>query len=310
MKLLHFTLAAFIFLLSACTAEKKSEEKNIMKINESKNCLSFKKLKNQQQLVNSEGNARGVMDAYLISLATNGIKKMIDNRNKKYTAQFSMALTDLHFYNNLSTNGIFDPNGIIFQGFTLVRLVNNNETNAGKMDTAFVAHFILDTANSYEIANNSMFRLKLDSFSYRLPKAKYKKGDQKMNLDFEITFNCTYVNESGSFFSNVVLGKFYYTVRNAPIVRGDPGYASFYERLHNTPVTGSCFIVPRSYGYYISEDNSLKPAFSWGNYSIAATVTESSKLAFIDKMIINNSDLIINASKTQLTKESGKLIKK
>lgn len=297
-------------MLVACTSENKLHDRNLMNVNESKNSLSFRKLKTQEQLVNSQGASRGVVDAYLISLATNGIKKMIDNRKKKYTAQFSMALTDLHFYNNLSTNGIFDPNGIIFEGFTLVRLVNNDETDTTKLDTAFVAHFVLDTANSYEIANNSMFRLKLDSLDYRIPKAKYKHGDPKMNLDFEITFNCTYVNETGSFFSNVALGKFYYSVRNAPIDPADPGYASFYKKLRDKPLTGACFIVPRSYGYYVSEDKTLKPAYSWGNYSISATVTESSKEDFVDKMIADNSDFIVNGSKAQLTKASSKIIKK
>jgi hypothetical protein len=309
MKLPHNTIISFVLIiLTACNAEKKSAEKNYMKINEGTACLSFKKLKNQDQLINSQGNSRGVLDAYLISLATNGVKKMIDNRKKKYTAQFSMALTDLHFYNNLSTNGIFDPNGIIFQGFTLVRLVNNRDQD--KMDTAFVAHFMLDTANSYEIANNSMFRLKFDSLDYRLPKARYKHDKKTMNMDFEITFNCSYVNESGNFFSNVVLGKFYFSLRNAPLDKNNSNYSSYYQGLRNTPITGACFIVPRSYGSYISEDKVLKPSYSWGNYSISATVTESSKEAFVDKMISDNSELIINASKTELNKTSKRLIKK
>ncbi|MGH2565888.1 MAG: hypothetical protein ACRDE5_15330, partial [Ginsengibacter sp.] len=76
------------------------------------------------------------------------------------------------------------------------------------------------------------------------------------------------------------------------------------------PLTGSCFIVPRSFGYYVAEDKLLKPSYSWGNYSISATVTESSKQAFVDKIISDNSDLIINASKTQLNKTSTKLSKK
>ncbi len=299
---------AVLIILASCASEKKSGENKFIRINETPTGLSFNKLKNQQQLVNSQGNSRGVLDAYLVSLATNGIKNMIDKRKKKYTAEFSMALTDLHFYNNLSTRGIFDPNGIIFKGFTLVRLVNNKEQ--GKMDTALIAHFLLDTSNSYEIANSSMFRVKLDSLDYRFPKAKYKHDKKTINVDFEITFSCSYVNETGNFFSNVVLGKFYLPVRNAPLDKNGSDYALFYQRLRNTPLTGACFIVPRSFGYYVAEDNVLKPSYSWGNYSIAATVTESSKEAFVDKIISDNSDLIINASKTQLNKTSNKLIKK
>jgi hypothetical protein len=292
----------------SCAAANKSGEKKFMKINESQTSLSFRKLKNQDQLVNNHGASRGVLDAYLISLATNGIKNMIDKRKKKYTAEYSMALKDLHFYNNLSTNGIFDPNGIIFKGFTLIRLVKNKESD--EMDTAMIAHFLLDTTNSYEIANSCMFRLKLDSMDYRLPKAKYRHDTKTMNMDFEITFNCSYVNETGSFFSNVELGKFYLSIRDAPLDNTSQNYTSFYQNLRNTSLTGASFIVPRSYGYYVSEDNTLKPAYSWGNYSISATVTESSKEAFVDKMIADNSDLIINASKTQLNNASKKIIKK
>src|SRR5438552_7302155 len=244
MRLLIFSSTSCIILLFLnCTPAKKSTDNKYISINERPAGLSFKKLQNQENLVNSEGNSRGILDAYLISLATNGISHMIDNRKKKYTAEYSMALTDLHFYNNLSTNGIFDPNGIIFKGFTLVRLVNDDN----KTDTAFIAHFLLDTANSYEIANSSMFRLKLDSLDYRIPKAKYQQYKKTINIDFEITFTCSYVNESGSYFSNAVLGKFYFPVRNAPIDKTGTGSAAFYQRLRNTPLTGASFIVPRSY---------------------------------------------------------------
>lgn len=211
-----------------------------------------------------------------------------------------MALTDLHFYNNLSTNGIFDPNGIIFNGFTLVRLVKNK--SGDQPDTALVAKFLLDTSYGYEIANSSMFRLKLDSLDYRIPKALYKNDKKTIDIDFEITFNCTYVNEAGNFFSDVVLGKFYFSVRDAPLDKGSPAYASYYEGLRNNPITGSCFIVPRSYGYYVTADKLLKPSYSWGNYSISATITESSKQAFVEKLISDHSDWIIEKGKEQLNK--------
>lgn len=306
MRLITVTIFCFIVLLFIdCTPAKKSTDNKYMSINERTVGLSFKKLQNQEDLVNSEGSSRGIVDSYLMSLAKNGINRMIDNRKKKYTAEYSMALSDLHFYNNLSTNGIFDPNGIIFKGFSLVRLINHDK----KSDTAFIAHFLLDTTNSYEIANSSMFRLKFDSLDLRIPKAKYRQDKKTINMDFEITFTCSYVNESGNFFSNVELGKFYFAVRDAPVDKNDTGYVAFYQRLRNKPLNGASFIIPRSYGYYVSEDNTLKPSYSWGNYSITAKVTESSKEAFIDKIIAGNSDVIINASKDQLQKASGKIIK-
>jgi hypothetical protein len=287
-----------------CTTSKMIKEKCVVLESERENGLSFRKLKNQEHLVNQQGPSRGIIDG-LIPLAANGVKTLIDNRKKRYTAEFSMAINDLHFYNNLSTNGVFDPNGIIFKGFTLVRLaVRKNSTT---MDTALIAHFLLDTANSYEIANNSMFRLKLDSLDYRFPKAKFKNSNRKMNIDFEITFSTSFVNDAGNFFSNAALGKFYFTVRNAPINRLSDSYSSYYAALRNMPATGSCFIVPRSFGHYVAEDNELKPSYSWGNFSISATIKESSKQSFVDKIITDNSSTIMNATKTGLQKATQKI---
>jgi hypothetical protein len=301
----YLLATSFFLLLAACTASKKTNEKCFVIKNESEKGLSFHRLKSQESLVNREGASRGILDAYLIPLATNGIKTLIDNRKKKYTAESAMAVKDLHFYNNLSTNGIFDPTGIVFEGFTLVRLARKKDSK--ELDTALIAHFVLDTTNSYEIANNSMFRLKLDSLDFRFPKAHYKSKKKGMNIDFEITFSTSFVNESGNFFTNVPLGKFYYSVRNAPFNKKDTGYARFYDSLRNGRVTGSCFIVPRSFGYYVDDLNQLKPSYSWGNYSISATVKESSKQAFVDKIIGDNSDLIINAMKSELQKGAKKI---
>ena len=292
-------------MLAACNTSKHSGvgKCTILK-DENEKGLSFRKLESQDHIVDQQTASRGALDSYLISLATNGIKTLIDNRKKKYTAQFSMATSDLHFYNNISTLGTFDPHGIIFNGFTLLRLVDNDNNGT---DTAFIAHFVLDTAKSYEIANSSMFRLKLASLDYRFSKAKYKLSTKKINIDFEITFSSSYVNQSGDFFSNITLGKFYYSVRNAPMDHDEEGYTAFYENLKNNALTGVGFIAPRSYGYYVSAGNALLPSYSWGNYSISAKVTESSKQRFVDKLIYDNSELIVNASKNKMDKKSKKV---
>ena len=94
-----------------------------------------------------------------VSLATNAVKQMIAKDKKKYNAEYNYALTDLYFYDQLSIDGPFDPLGLQFSGFKLVRTFNNN----GKTDTALTAEFVLDTENPYEILNNAMFRLKLKS---------------------------------------------------------------------------------------------------------------------------------------------------
>lgn len=296
------------FTTNSCTTSNdiyKVDKYMVIK-NENERGLNFKNLKGQEEFLNKHVVTRGLLDGYLISLATDGIKRMIDNRQQKYTAQFNMAVADLRFYNNLSTNGVFDPNGIKFNGFSLVRLVHNVTNN--REDTAFIADFELDTKNPYEIFNNSIFRLRLKNLDYRFPKAKMKNDRSTVNLDFEITFTTSYVNEQGNFFNNVVLGKFYLGLRDAPVNKRQLVYKEYYASLQNTPLAGKSFIVPRSFGYYVTNNNQLNKAFSWGNYNISAIVKESSDESFVDKVIYDNSGFILDVAHDKMHKASHKLI--
>jgi hypothetical protein len=273
--------------------------------NENDAGLNFKKLTDQEDFLNKHQVTRGILDGYLISLATKGIQRMIDNRHRKYTAEFDMASSDLRFYNDLSSNGAFDPQGIKFRGFSLIRLVENPKSH--KEDTAFIADFELDTRNLYEIINNSVFRLRLKNLDYRFPKVLTKDDHPSINMDFEITFTSSYVNEQGSFFSNVMLGKFYLCLRAMPLNKRARGYNEYFTTLQNTPLIGTSFIVPRSYGYYIANNNQLNKCYSWGNYSISAVVTESSEEKFVDKVIYNNSGLILSESQYEMQKGSSQI---
>ena len=281
----------------------KSDKTSLVPI-ENERGYNFKKLSDQTSLLAGQPKARGVVDGALISLATDGIKALIKKQQKKYFAQFQMATTDLQFYNNLSTKGPFDPEGIKFNGFSLVRSLKDRETMT--TDTAFVATFMLDTTNIYEMVNTSQFRLRLAKLDYRFPKAKVRKG-QKVNLDFEITISSSYVNEAGMFFTDVVLGKFVYTVRNAPIDKSDPDYQKFYDNLKGQKINGSSFLIPRSFGYYVGEEKDLKKSYSPGYYSISASVKESSKNSFIEKMIFTHADMATDLSKAGMKEIAGEL---
>ena len=231
---------------------------------------------------------------------------MIDNRHAKYTAQFNMAVSDLRFYNNLSSKGAFDPNGIKFNGFSLVRIVQNVTND--REDTAFIADFELDTKNPYDILNNSVFKLRLKNLDYRYPKAKMKNDRSTINLDFEITFTTSYVNEQGGFFNNVVLGKFYLGLRDMPVNKRQLTYNEYYASLQNIPLAGKSFIVPRSFGYYVANNNQLNKSYSWGNYAISAIVRESSDESFVDKVIYDNSGFILDVAEDKMHKASHKLL--
>ena len=121
-----------VLLLGACVAAKegsavKSEALN-MKVKENPNLIQITNLKEQSaptMAMRSEGNSRGIPIAgiagNLISLATDAVKNMIANDQKKYTTSYKFGLNDMYFYDQLSSEGAFDPTGMQFQGFKLIR---------------------------------------------------------------------------------------------------------------------------------------------------------------------------------------------
>ncbi|MBK9659476.1 MAG: hypothetical protein IPO68_06180 [Chitinophagaceae bacterium] len=198
----------------------------------------------------------------------------------------------IYFYDQLSTESVFDPVGLQFSGFNLLRTFTNNQ---GQNDTAFIARFELDMTSANEIINNSVFRLRLTDLQLRYSKIKMTKAQKdNINMDVEITFNSSYVNELGQLFDNVELGKFYLLLREAPMDKNSPVYTHYYDSLKGTRVDGRSFIVPRSFGYYKDESGNVNKSFSQGAYSISVKVTESANDRFVTKVISDNSSQIID----------------
>lgn len=288
--------------ISSASRNKDKNEKLSMKIKEQWNVLRPSQLRSQEVLSldaraeEEKSNPRGALAPVagtLVSLATDAVKSIIANDQKKYIADYQFGLTDLYFYDQLSNEGLFDPIGLQFSGFKLSRTFINK---LGIEDTALKAEFELDTVNSYEIINNSMFRLRVKDFQLRTAKARVPKVDKKkLNMDVEITFLTSYINSDGHIYDSVVLGKFYLLLRNAPLDPNDTSYSRYYERLKGSMLVGRSFIVPRSFGYH-KEGNVLKPGFSQGAYSIHVKVKESTKDHFINKLVIENTNLFIDAS--------------
>lgn len=284
-------------------------EELTMTISEKKDIVNFNALKEQPtvSLAARGKKSRGLdispVVGSVVSIATDAIKKVIANEQKKYAAVYPFALTDLYFYDQMSNESPFDPVGMQFAGFKIKRTFINKD---GNINTAFMASFSLDTSNAYEILNNSMFRLRLDDFTLQYAKAKVAAaGDKKLNMDIEITFRSSYVNQDGVLFDNVTLGKFYLFVRNAPLDPAAPDHDSYYNDLKGKLLTGKSFLVPRSFGYHM-EDDQAKPGFSQGAYTIDIQVKESSKDHFISKMISENTGLIIDAYKEKAIESINK----
>lgn len=300
--LIGLRIIAFLSL-TGCIGSKVGStaegEELKMNIKEKRDVVNFNKLKEQPTpslAARGSNKSRGLdmIVGNVVSIATDAIKNVIANEEKKYAAAYQFALTDLYFYDQLSNEGPFDPVGMQFAGFKIVRTFSNSE---GRTDTAFIAKFSLDTTNAYEILNNSIFRLKLDEIDLKYAKAKVAaSGEKKLNMDIEINIQSSYVNPEGVLFDNVSLGKFYLFIRNAPLDPAAENYQAFYNDLKGKKLTGRAFIVPRSFGYHM-EEGSPKPGYSQGAYSIDVKVKESSKDVFKTKLITNNANLIIDAYK-------------
>lgn len=315
---LSFLLIGVVTFLYACKSTEfgyaVKDEKAKMKIQEDPNAINYLALKKQDiptMADRTSSLSRGLPITPLVggavSLATSAIKQMIANDRKKYIADYSFALTELYFYDQLSTESCFDPVGMQFNGFTLVRTFTNKY---GQTDTAFKASFALDTTKPNEIINNSIFRLKLKDLALNYTKAKITSGQKNnINMDIEITFLTSYVNDRGQLFDKIELGKFYLNLRNAPLDKNSGEYAPYYNSLKGQPVEGKSFIVPRSFGYYINGENESARCFSQGAYSIQVKVRESSKDKFVTKILVDNSGKIIDAlgDKVKGVVTSGKL---
>jgi hypothetical protein len=272
------------------------KEAVVVKIAEKPDVINYAVLARQDvpSLASRGGGNRGAISGLAggaLSLATNAIKQMIAKDKAKYTASYSQALTDLYFYDQLSTQSPFDPIGMQFNGFKLVRTFEHD----GRTDTALSAEFELDTDKPLEILNNSIFRLKCKSFQLNYAKAKVaNNGKKTLNMDFEIIFTTSYVNADGILFKNLELGRFYFTLREAPLETTDPNYASFYSKQVGRLLDGKSFIVPRSYGYHIVSSNVTEPSFSQGAYDIHINVSESSRNSFVNQLLIDNSGKMID----------------
>lgn len=304
-----FFYASFIAVtFNCCSASRqgyaaKNDEVK-MKISEKPDVIDYAALQQQNvpDMASRADKGRGPLTGIVggaISLATNTVKQMIAKNKAKFNAEYTYGLTDLYFYDQLSVDGPFDPLGLQFSGFKLVRTFDNG----GKMDTALVAEFELDAVNPYEILNNSIFRLKVKSLQLNYAKAKVPQNNNFLNMDFEIIFNSSYVNSNGSLFKNIELGRFYFFLRQAPLDKNAAGYDAYYQNLVGKKLDGQSFIVPRSFGYHITGKNNAQPSYSQGAYNITVHVKESSKNSFVNQMIIDNSGQLVEALGGALKKQ-------
>ena len=319
-----------LITFSSCTVSKFSNknkgESMAMKIMEDETFVASAEI-NQPLArgVKSRGLITVAMLSKVVSVGAQAVKKVIDNKKKKYTAQYSDGLTGLYFYSHLSEKNAWDPDGIQLKEFTFLRtfkkkspkkfdFFKRSENKSYQIDTAVKITFVLDTSKFFEIYNNSIFRLKVKDVQINYAKAKVptkhwyfpwthyqKERNDILNMDIEIDFSSSYNTQDGNFNHSVNLGKFYFLIRDAPLDKKNPNYKKFYDSLAGKSLDGYSFIVPRSYGHYF-DGNEYKPCYSQGNYNITLNVKESGQDKFVDKLILDNSDVAIDAIANQVKK--------
>lgn len=313
--LLIGTLATLVSL--SCVGSKYSNKRKgetvSMKIIEDPNFLKLHEVKPQQvpNLAMRGASARGFGVTDVVSLAVLGVNKLIEIDKSQFNAAYGQSLSDLYFYDQISTSGHFDPTGLQFRGFELSRTVKIKKNDT----SALLATFEIDTSNRYEILNSSVFRLRLKSLQMQFSKAKASdtrwyvpwswgnsKIDDKMNMDIEIRFYTSYVTAEGNLFDNALTGVFTLNLRNMPLNPAETGYQDYYDKLKNSPVNGYSFLIPRSSGFMLNSDKELEQVYSQGNYRIEVSVKETGKEKFLKTTLAENSNQIMKEGSNQIMK--------
>ena len=242
------------------------------------------------------------MATSLIGYAVSGVKTVIANEKSKYTAITKFTKTELYFYDQPSLEGPFDPAGMQFTGFDLVRTIRNE---AGQTDTAFLATFEVDTAKADEILNNNIFRLKLTTFRVKYIKPKVAiASKRKMSVEFDISFLTSYISDKGIIHDSLVLGKFHCLLKDISIDHKDPEFGLCKNSGKDMEVTGKSFIVPRSAGYFKTEKG-IVTGFNQGSFSIVVSVKECSKPNFATSFVIENGNSVLDEASKEAASKIG-----
>jgi hypothetical protein len=316
MKYTAITLSILV-LFGSCTSYKYSnktgKEEVVMASLDYKEPITLQKVVAQN---NPAEVSRGFVSSEMLiqgaNLAIQGVKYLIDESKKKYVAEYTGGIHNENFYATNSKSGMLDPEGIQFKGFVFERKFADKKKET--LDAVKIA-VSLDESKMEDLYFNARFYLKLDSAV--IDYAKVKLNDKKwyipwtwfikkqttFNLDMEINILANWLDETGSIHSDVPFGKFILPLRNIPVDPNSDARKVYFEKLKNTPIAGSSYIIPRSVTYCTDKKGKSEPCFGRGNFNITVKVKESSKEGFVTKIIHENSEeLLKNLNANDLKK--------
>lgn len=218
------------------------------------------------------------------SFAFNTVKKLFRTDVTKYKSTYGCGKNQLSFYQHVSTESMTDPSGIQLKGLELCRSITSK---SGTQDTAFFASFSLDRDDPYELLNNGRFRLRLDSLNFAYPRTRIKHRQflvpsswfyfrkAELNLDISIAVYASWMTEQTQVFSKVQLGSFQLHLEKVPLNKESKEYAEYFDRIRDTLMQGSCFLIPRSIASLKSPDEGFQRCFNQGLYDVVVSITET-----------------------------------
>lgn len=323
--MLHIRLVAFIGLLAGMNAcvpyqysYKHKEEKLALNFTETQDKFEMeylyadavKRLENNNNPALALNRGKGRMAGFIQPVITGAImftKWLIENNVKKYTAEYEFATAQHAFYNDISTLGPYDPNGIKFRGFTFIRSFKHKKKDV-MLDTALYLRVVIDRSDSglFDIYHNSTFKLCVDSFALDFSKAKVddrrwylpwtlsrKKDATHVDVNIEITVKASWVSNEGHIHRNQVLGVFQLPLFNVPLDKTQPGAADYFKKLKGLKLDGKSFLIPRSPGvFYDIETRDYKTCYGTGDFSLHLKITEIGNRGKFKEIIEDNLDKI------------------
>lgn len=298
------TLAIIFF--SSCASyqysNKRKQENFKLTVLEDPNGIVSETDLSPQIAPSEASSSRGLMtDA--VSLAAEGVKLFIEMDKKKQTAGYASSKQQLYFYNYLSEKSAIDATGIQFEGIELLRMT---EIKKGVSDTAFFIRLVLDTDAPQELYNNSIFRLKVDEFYMNYSKAKipgyrwympwsaFNINKKSINVDLEVVFTSSWMNKNGNMQRDNTVGSFSLNLRNIPLDPASENFDTYRNDITGKALNGQAFLIPRTFGRFVTHEGELKECYGQGAYNITVNVNEAGKPHFITKIAQDNSNAVID----------------
>lgn len=322
MRLFTYTILGLLFILSSCKGSSYSIVKNPCKFEadpvETEYDINSEVL---DEAARGGGDAVGLA-TQAVSLAIDGIQKVIAKEQKKYISEYGKQVKNLYFYDKSSTLGMFDPTGLLFDGVRVHNRYQPKDTNI--YETALMLDFELVKDSSWtltDMVNNGMFYLKLKDCDINYTRAKLaktkwynpitwgsKKKDELLNIDVEIKVKSTYISEAGELIRDETIGTFLFPIRDCPMNPQHEAYESYREKLIGKRMQGFSFLVPRSAGYELNEQTSnFEKVYGLGRFNLEINVTESGKDKFIERTFYEQAPELFKSLNKSANKELPKL---